>query len=151
MKVFLPCKHREGTVCFYGGKCMKEDQIYQANLDNVSTNEKYEYIGSCSTKMRDRYENHKSDFKNIQRRTRSTLAEQVWKIKENNCEFNIEWKSLETSKSYKPGANKCKLCLREIYLILFKSNEEGRIGLNKRSELWGFCRHRNKWKVKHYI
>ena len=71
---------------------MKEDQIYQANLDNVSTNEKYEYIGSCSTKMRDRYENHKSDFKNIQRRTRSTLAEQVWKIKENNCEFDIEWK-----------------------------------------------------------
>ena len=143
------CKHREGNICLFDGICLQQDQIYKVTLDNITTGSNFEYIGSCSTTMRERYQNHKSDFNNINRKTSSTLAEKIWEMKEKNEEFNINWEILESAVSYKPGANRCHLCLREIYLITFKKQDRTR--LNKRSEFWGFCRHRRKWKLKNFI
>ena len=48
-------------------------------------------------------------------------------------------------KSYNPNSRKCNLCLQEKLKIVDDPDE---ILLNKRSEVFSQCRHRNKYKLK---
>ena len=81
---------------------------------------------------------------------KTTLTSKVWEIKDKKENYVIKWKKIEQSKSYVPGMKRCNLCLRETYNIIFKKPENGRILLNKNSEIWSSCRHKDKWKVKNY-
>ena len=49
------------------------------------------------------------------------------------------------SKSYTPGDQFCKLCIEEIYQILFYKGKEKL--LNNRNELYKKCRHKDKFKL----
>ena len=63
----------------------------------------------------------------------------------NGHEPIIKWSIADRATAYQPGSRSCNLCLTEILTILLADK---RTALNKRSELTGKCRHKNKYKLK---
>ena len=122
--------------------------IYKATLTNTSTQKTSTYFGACSTTFKLRHSNHKQSFKNPLLKHQTTLSSLVWKIKDSGQNFEINWEILEKSRSYQPGSKYCNLCMSEIVNIIYKSDSHS---INKRNELLNFCRHRDRWKGKHYF
>ena len=137
------CNCRGGVVnCPVGGACLEEELLYQAT---VSVEEKPEmtrsYIGSASTSMKTRLNNHRCDFNNINREHATTLSSYVWKTKDQDLAPVVKYKIVGRAKAYSPVSGKCRLCTLE-KLFIAKSDEM--VGLNMRSEISGKCRHRNR-------
>ena len=121
------CVNR-GKICPYNNQCHLVDQIYNEKLINVEKQKYTNDIGSCATSFRKRHINHKTSFNNTQYRSKTTLAGEVWKIRDNNENYEVFWS--------KPGNQFCNLGITEIYYIIHKNNSENL--LNKRNELMNF-------------
>ena len=110
------------------------------------------YIGSTERAFKDRYYNHRQDFKNVKRRHSTSLSDFIWtqKLKdnanENENEINIKWSILKKCAKYKPGSKKCDLCLSEKLEILRCSSDIN--VLNRRTELMAKCPHRRKFLLE---
>ena len=76
-------------------------------------------------------------------RTQTALSEYIWDLKDEGQRYSVSWKVIERSQSFNPITLQCKLCLSEIVNILL--NPTTQASLNKRSETYGFCRHRKKY------
>ena len=74
-------------------------------------------------------------------RTKSSLVGHVWDLKDNQTDFEVTWKKLDYAQPYNPVTKKCRLCLREKFFIMYRKDDSS---LNKRSEVFNTCRHRNK-------
>ena len=83
--------------------------------------------------------NHKSSFKDKSKENSCKLAEFVWKLKENNIDFDISWKMICRASTYSTISNTCNLCINEKMYIIYHP-EMG--SLNSKSELTTNCRHR---------
>ena len=145
------CKHINDQVCFFGSndKCKEDDIVYEALVKNQTKCTEFEYIGFTSSEMRQRKAGHDSDFKN--KTAKTPLSNKVKEIKSDGDQFTIKWTKIQKAKSYRPGNRTCALCNCETYHILFNLKDKNRIRLNKKSEIWGHCRHKDRWKVKHNI
>ena len=80
----------------------------------------------------------------INKSNSTTLSRKVWKLKDQNQNFELKWKILSQAKPYQSGDSCCQLCLAEIFIILFQPEEAT---LNARSEIFNKCRHSNKFKL----
>ena len=136
--------------CPLDGNCVQETVVYQAKV-TTSTETKI-YIGSTEGSFKDRYYNHRQDFKNVKRRHSTSLSDFIWtqKLKdnanENENEINIKWSILKKCAKYKPGSKKCDLCLSEKLEILRCSYDIN--VLNRRTELMAKCPHRRKFLLE---
>ena len=75
--------------------------------------------------------------------TNSTeLSKYIWKLRDNNQDFNIKWTVISRARPYNNISKRCDLCLTEKLMII--TAKPDRI-LNKRSELISKCRHENKF------
>ena len=74
-------------------------------------------------------------------RTKSSLVGHVWDLKDNQTDFEVTWKKLDYAQPYNSVTKKCRLCLREKFFIMYRKDDSS---LNKRSEVFNTCRHRNK-------
>ena len=83
-------------------------------------------------------------FKNIKKRNATELSKTFWNAKESGLNPTINRKIINQVTPYKPGQKCCNLCLTEKLKIL--QAKQPTI-LNKRSELTGKCRHKNKFKL----
>ena len=83
-------------------------------------------------------------FKNKQKRYTTKLSKAFWKAIDNGREPHVEWSILarSTGSTYQPGTARCNLCLDE-KLAIFLADPPST--LNKRTELSGKCRHKNKF------
>ena len=70
------------------------------------------------------------------------LSKYLWKLKEENADYNLQWSIIAYASPCKRGARKCDFCLTE-KLIIARSDPKKL--LNKRTELVSKCRHRNKF------
>ena len=141
------CNCRKADECPLTGHCLKKSVIYQAT---VKTKEKPDqtYIGLTGDTFKTRWANHKSTFKYSSKRVSTELSKYIWKLKDNNEEYDISWKTLKQAKSYNPASNRCNLCLWEKYFIIHKPH----LGtLNKRNELVSACRHASKFLLKNSV
>ena len=133
-----PCRHRKGTDCPLGGPCKTPSIVYQAT---VTSDDKTEtYTGLTEPPFQDRWENHQSDFRHQDRRSNMPLASYIWDIKDQKKDFSVKFDILKKARAFCPITGKCMLCLNEKYFILF--NPKGST-LNKRSEFFNSCRHKN--------
>ena len=57
----------------------------------------------------------------------------------NKIDFEVKWKILARAKGYNPITGLCRLCLKEKFFILYKTETAS---LNKRSEIFTPCPHR---------
>ena len=128
--------------CPLDGNCLEKNIIYQATVREAITKKEETYIGRTATSFKERYNNHKSSFKNRHLINGCELGKHIWKLKDQNIEVeSIKWKILGHSKPFSPVSNVCNLCVKEKYFILYKP-ELG--SLNKRTELTAGCRHKTK-------
>jgi hypothetical protein len=134
------CNCDNKNTCPLPKQCVTNNIIYKAT-DNK--NDTRHYIGMTATTFKERYANHTSSFRN-----KTELSKHIWKLKENNEDYTIKW-SLKHAISYTGGSKRCNLCLEEKFCILKDMNKDHL--LNKRSEIFGKCRHKNRFRVNKVV
>ena len=66
--------------------------------------------------------------------TGTSLSKYIWQLKDNNVPYNTKWSILSKAKTFNPITKKCRLCLKEVYYILYKPETAS---LNAKSEVFG--------------
>ena len=148
----------ENEGCPLGGVCLTPNVIYGATVkildifgDPIDLT-KETYTGLSEPPWKQRKYGHNSDFKHKKKGTSNkgtTLSKYIWSLKDpddcnvepcpNKIEWIIEWKILARAKGYNPITGVCRLCLKECYFLLFKTETAS---LNKRGEIFAPCPHR---------
>ena len=133
------CRGGPGN-CPAGGVCMTEEVVYEATVTAPGVEEK-RYFGSAATSLKLRVNNHKCDFRNRGRQHSTTLSTHVWSLKDQGLEPEVRYRIVARAKAYSPVTRRCGLCVAEKLAI---AKGDPRFMLNKRSEIAGKCRHKNK-------
>ena len=89
--------------------------------------------------FKQRYNGHKTNFRNKKHEHETTLSSHIWKLQDAGADYSIELSIIDNGRKFDPNTRKCMLCLKEKYHILF--NPAG-ASLNQKSELFSVCRHR---------
>ena len=134
--------------CPMSGHCLNESIIYQATVSTIDYKPDQTYVGLTATTFKARFSNHRASFKNPAIKYTTELSKYIWKLKEEDVEYDITWKTLKQAKPYTPTSNRCNLCLWEKYYIICKPELAT---LNKRNELVNTCRHSSKFLLKNFI
>ena len=121
--------------------------VYKAEITPTHTQESKVYIGITAGPFKERYNNHKKSLTNAKCAKETELSKYAWNLKENGRSFCIKWSIIKLVPAYTSGGRSCDLCLEEKILIL-KSNKDKT--LNKRSELFAKCCHRNKFNAQNF-
>ena len=92
-------------------------------------------------KIKTRISQHTSDFKFTKNENNTTLAQHIHKLQNEGKTYDLKWSLLDRGPVYNSITKKCRLCLLEKFYIIFKTETAS---LNRRSELFNTCRHRNQ-------
>ena len=112
----------------------------EINYIHSKSNHPINVIGLTSNSFKARLANHKSSFKNVNKKFSSKLAEYVLKLQENNVNYEIKWNLICRANTFSTVSNTCNLCINEkMYIVYFP--EMG--SLNSKSELTSNCRQRS--------
>ena len=84
-----------------------------------SSNVPKTYIGSTSQELKNRVSFHRSCMRQTNMKNFCELSKEVHKIRNNNLPYSVNWKIIEKSKSFEAGDEYCKLCISEMYHILY--------------------------------
>ena len=106
--------------------CRTRNTVYKARIvyeqnDNV---EEKNYIGATAQELKDRVAFHRSCNRNVSREKATELTKEAHRLQRNGTRYTIEWEILEKSASIRPGEKYCKLCISEMYWIIFRRNQE---------------------------
>ena len=113
--------------------------MYQATVTTHQTPPEVEtYTGMTSTEFKDRFRNDKQSFDKENKKSQTTLSQHIWKLKEQNVNFDLSWKFIGRAKPFSPVTGVCALCTLEKYLIL--TSESGAT-LNRNYEIYKPCIH----------
>ena len=129
--------------CILPNECRTECVVYKAST--VKTGKQIQYIGSTANEFKIRYRNHKSSFKNENKKNETALSQYIWKNKLNKNENDeieqpeIKWQILKKCTTYKSGNLVCDLCTSEQIIIL--KNIRNPSNINHRSDLGNKCVH----------
>jgi hypothetical protein len=120
--------------CPLDSKCLSTSIVYKAEISTSDGKETKEYIGMTAGTFKKRYANHKKSLNAPRYSAETELSKYAWKFKKSGKQFNIKWSILKR-------ALEEKLCLLEA--------DKKRI-LNKRSELFAKCCHRNSFSARKF-
>ena len=130
----------ESKTAPYQADVMSKDVVYKATVERTDDNTVETYTG-LTTSFKKRYNKHTSDIRNQGQKKATKLSGHIWNLKETSIPYNLSWDIIARAPSFNPTTKVCRLCLEEIYHIMW--SKEGAT-LNKRDELFGYCKHR--WK-----
>ena len=134
---------RNSANCPLNGECCKKAVIYKASITSDGSSK--HYIGCTKTKFKTHYYNNTHFFRYPEKRNVTELSKAFWNTKDSGNEPIIKWSIADRATAYQPGSQSHNLCLTENLAILLADK---RTALNKRSELTGKSRHKNKYKLK---
>ena len=120
-------------------ECGKDNVIYVSSITSPDGAE--HYTGLTGGTFKKRWYKHTSDFRNIKERNSTRLSSHIWNLKEQGKPFSIEWDIMDRAPTHNPISQKCRLCLKEIFYIMFRPESAT---LNHRNELFNTCRHRTQ-------
>ena len=142
------CNGRMGP-CPLDGDCQKERScIYSCKVTREDTGSVETYTGLASGTFKSRFYGHNRQMNNRATGTNgkgTKLSQHVWDLKDANIPFNTKWSILAKASSFNPITGKCRLCLKEVYYILFKPETAS---LNSRIEAFGYCQHKKQWALE---
>ena len=101
-----------------------------------------EYAGMSAPPWKQRLANHTLTFNHRKYESKTEIAKEVWRIKDQGGDYNIEWRIIGHAPAYNPVAKRCSLCIAE---KLYIGDNVDKNLLNKRDELISKCRHRRKY------
>ena len=99
------------------------------------------YTGLTAGTFKGRYYGHNRSF-NIREAKQTTLSRHCWNLKDKKIPFDRKWTILTHAKPYNPVTKVCRLCMKEVFYILYKPETAS---LNKKNEVFGWCKHRQHW------
>ena len=105
----------------------------------------YIYIGCTEATFKTRYANHVKSFKHRSYSKETELSKYIWKLIDQNEQFEVAWKIITKTSPYTSGTRKCDLCITEKMHI---ASADPTTLLNTRAEIVSKCRHRNKFLLK---
>ena len=129
------------AVCPVQGKCKTDCVVYRATVTETGTGSVETYTGVTGNTFKQRYGGHTSDINLRKNRHKSSLANHIWNLKDDNKPSDIHWDLIDRSSSFNPITRKCRICLKEKREILYNRNGST---LNKRNEVFNTCRHRKQ-------
>ena len=145
VEVIPPCNCDTWPIQGYTGcplenkLCKKEAVIYNCKVTSDGVTETY--TGLTGGPIKTRISQHTSDFKYTKNEDNTTLAQHIHKLQNEGKTYQLKWSLLDRGPVFDSITNKCRLCLLEKFYIIFKSDTAS---LNRRSELFSTCRHRNQ-------
>ena len=139
----VQCNCRNKDQCPLDNKCLTSSVIYNAQV--TTNNATKNYIGLTEGTFKQRFSQHKATFKHRKYTNSTELSKYIWKLRDNNQDFNIKWTIISRARPYNNISKRCDLCLTEKLMIITANPD--RI-LNKRSELISKCRHENKFYLR---
>jgi len=92
--------------CPLEGKCLETNVVYQAIITTDTTTESY--VG-LATNFKERYRNHKTSFRHVNKRNNTELSKHEWKLKDAKIPFSIKWKVIRKCNPYNNITKKCNL------------------------------------------
>ena len=138
------CNCRVKNKCPVEGECLKKGVIYQAEVSRddgiVDT-----YIGLAATSFKARWSNHCSSFRTRNPKNSTTLSKYIWGLEDKNIGYQVKWKIMGSAPPYNHVTDKCHLCVREKYFIIFQPEKAT---LNSRNEIAGHCPHKEGQLLK---
>ena len=138
------CNGRMGP-CPLEGDCRKERScIYTCKVIRLDNGESESYTGLAGNTFKERFYGHNGNINNKDQ-TGTKLSQYIWYLKDNNIPYDTKWSILKKAKTFNPVTKKCRLCLMEVYCILYKPETAS---LNSRTEVFGWCRHRKQWSLE---
>ena len=138
------CNCRVKENCPVEGECLKKGVIYQAEVsrnDNIVDT----YIGLAATTFKERWSNHCSSFRTRNPKNSTTLSKYVWGLQDKKIEYEVKWRIVGRAPPYNHVTDRCNLCVREKYFIIF---EPEKATLNSKNEIAGFCLHKESQLLK---
>ena len=145
VEIVPPCNCDSQPIQGYTGcplenqQCKKESVIYTCKVTTAGGTETY--TGLTGGQIKTRISQHTTDFKYLKNENNTTLSKQIHHLKKEGIPYHLKWSLLDRGPVYNPITKKCRLCLLEKFYIIFKTDTSS---LNKRSELFNTCRHRNQ-------
>ena len=136
------CTRKYKNGCPVQGQCQQKSVVYQADVKTDL--ETKTYYGSTKNEFKTRFLQHMSSFNTTLKKSSTTLARYVQKLKKSNTEFQITWSIKAKAHTFSSGSKQCDLCLTEKLTIL---KADPRTLINKRDELLSKCLHKNN----HYL
>ena len=133
------CKDGPLTCPLTTPECQKDNVIYVASVSNQNNTE--HYTGLTAGTFKKRWYKHNSSFDKEKYRNNTTLSAHIWKLKDEGQPYSIRWDIMDRARQFNPINRKCRLCLKEIFYIMFKPESAT---LNSRNELFNTCRHRKQ-------
>ena len=127
------------------GQCLKTNIVYKSKVSTADITK--EYIGLTANTFKERYNNHKSSFKNANKAHSTSLSSYIWELKNNNTPYTTDWSIMGRAQAYNRKVRNCQLCLMEKTYIMMSDPKKT---LNKRNEIASKCRHRDKVLLKHW-
>jgi hypothetical protein len=88
------------------------------------------YTGLTGNTFKKRWNKHEGDFRNTTGKHNTRLSTHIWKLKEEGKHYETKWEILDRAPTHNPVNMKCRLCLKEIYYIIFRPDSAS---LNKRN------------------
>ena len=138
------CTRKIGP-CPLEGDCRKEKScIYTCKVTRQDTMESETYTGLTAGTFKGRYYGHNRSF-NIREAKQTTLSRHCWNLKDKKIPFDRKWTILTHAKPYNPVTKVCRLCMKEVFYILYKPETAS---LNKKNEVFGWCKHRQHWTLQ---
>ena len=86
--------------------------IFQAQITNNTNDEHKKYLGATETSFKEKYSNHKRDFKHKKYMKCTKLSNYIWSLKNQGIIPTIKWRIAKKINS-KISLNYCKLYLME--------------------------------------
>ena len=71
--------------------------IYQAAVTNKATKEVQTYVGLTENTFKTCHLYHTSSFRNKTKRNATILSQHIWKLKDSNSSYTINWKIIKKS------------------------------------------------------
>ena len=140
------CNCRGGNAsCILQGRCQTKNMVYKCTVSTQE--ERKEYIGLTANTFKERYSGHKTSFNNENYAHSTTLSTYIWGLKRSKTPYSISWSIQRLAPPYSKETQVCQLCLTEKTLISLANSASS---LNKRNEIVGKCRHRDKFLLKHW-
>ena len=145
VEIVPPCNCENYPIQDYTGcplenrECKKEAVIYNCKVTSEGGTETY--TGLTGGQIKKRISQHTTDFKYAKNENNTTLSQHIHNLKREGKDFTLTWSLLDRGPVYNPISKKCRLCLLEKFYIIFKKDTSS---LNRRSELFNTCRHRNQ-------
>ena len=138
------CNCRKVNECPVQNKCLTESVVYQATIkrgDGVTDT----YIGLTATSFKDKWRNHKSNFKTRVPKNTTALSKYIWNLEDENIPYDVSWGIVSRAKPFNQATWVCNLCTREKYFIIFKPEMAT---INSRNEIAGPCHHKHSKLLK---